>query len=61
MEEKTRFEIEDTYGGNHENKGTYGGFVLKKNVFFREKTIFLETSSNNGDYMKYVKFCVCSK
>ena len=37
MEEKTSFEIEDTYGGNHENQDTYGDFVLKKNVFFREK------------------------
>ena len=35
MEEKTSFEIEDTYGENHENQDTYGDFVLKKKrVFF---------------------------
>ena len=61
MEEKTRFEIEDTYGENHENKDTYGDFVSKKTLFFREKSIFFEISSINGDYVKYVKFCFCSK
>ena len=30
--------------------------LLKKNVFFREKSIFFEISSINGDYIKYVKF-----
>ena len=30
---KKHFEIEDTHGENHENKGTYGDFVLKKLVF----------------------------
>ena len=34
MEEKKRFEIEDTYGENHENKDTYGDFVSKKNLVF---------------------------
>ena len=52
MEEKNRFEIEDTYGGNHENQGTYGVFVLKKTLFFREKSIFFKTSYINGDYVK---------
>ena len=31
---KNRFEIEHTYGENHENQGTYGDFVLKKTYFF---------------------------
>ena len=34
MEKKTSFEIEDTYGGNHENQDTYGDFVLKKKRVF---------------------------
>ena len=61
MEEKTCFEIGLKYGENHENKDTYGDFVLKKTLFFREKSIFFEISSINGDYVKYVKFCFCSK
>ena len=61
MEEKNRFEIEDTYGGNHEKEGTYGDFVLKKTLFFRKKYIFFNISSINGDYIKYVKFCFSSK
>ena len=40
MEEKNRFEIEDTYGGNHENEGTYGDFVLKKPCFFVKNRYF---------------------
>ena len=61
MEEKTSFEIEDTYGENHENQDTYGDFVLKKNVIFREKSIFFKISFLNGDFIKYVEFCVFSK
>ena len=30
---KNHFEIEDTYGGNHEIKCTYGNFVIKNIVF----------------------------
>ena len=39
-----------------------GILYWKKNlVFFREKSIFFKVSSINGNYKKYVKFCVCSK
>ena len=55
MEEKTSFEIEDTYGENHENQDTYGDFVLKKNVIFREKSIFFKISFLNGDYVTFGK------
>ena len=59
--EKISFEINVKYGEIDENIDTYGDFELKKTLFFREISIFFKVSSINGNYKKYVKFCVCSK
>ena len=37
------------------------GFCIEKNVFFREKSKFFKISFLNGDFIKYVEFCVFSK
>ena len=35
---KNHFENEDTYGGNHEIKCTYGNFVMKKYCLSKHHT-----------------------